>query len=41
MELGGKNFVIVLEDADVDKAARIVAEGAFLNVRCCIKMAYG
>ena len=40
MELGGKNFVIVLEDAEVEKAARIVAEGAFLNVRCCIKIAY-
>jgi acyl-CoA reductase-like NAD-dependent aldehyde dehydrogenase len=33
LELGGKNFAIVLEDADLDKAARLTLEGAFLNVR--------
>jgi acyl-CoA reductase-like NAD-dependent aldehyde dehydrogenase len=33
MELGGKNFAVVLKDADVEKAARMIAEGAFLNVR--------
>lgn len=33
LELGGKNFAIVLEDADLEKAANMVAEGAFLNVR--------
>jgi acyl-CoA reductase-like NAD-dependent aldehyde dehydrogenase len=32
LELGGKNFAVVLEDADVDKTARLIAEGAFLNV---------
>jgi acyl-CoA reductase-like NAD-dependent aldehyde dehydrogenase len=32
MELGGKNFAVVLEDVDVEKAAEIVCEGAFLNV---------
>lgn len=32
LELGGKNFAIVLEDADLDKAAEQVLEGAFLNV---------
>jgi acyl-CoA reductase-like NAD-dependent aldehyde dehydrogenase len=32
LELGGKNFAVVLEDADLDKAARLVVEGAFLNV---------
>ncbi|KAF4614341.1 hypothetical protein G7Y89_g15396 [Cudoniella acicularis] len=31
MELGGKNYAIVLADADVAKAARMVCEGAFLN----------
>ncbi|KAH6668250.1 putative aldehyde dehydrogenase [Halenospora varia] len=31
MELGGKNYVLILEDADVEKAAMMVAEGAFLN----------
>ncbi|KFY90238.1 hypothetical protein V498_06095 [Pseudogymnoascus sp. VKM F-4517 (FW-2822)] len=31
LELGGKNFAIVLEDADLEKAANMVAEGAFLN----------
>lgn len=33
LELGGKNFAIVLEDADLEKAVNMVAEGAFLNVR--------
>jgi acyl-CoA reductase-like NAD-dependent aldehyde dehydrogenase len=33
LELGGKNFVIVLEDADLEKAAEQVIGGAFLNVR--------
>ena len=33
LELGGKNFVIVLEDADIDQACRKILEGAFLNVR--------
>lgn len=33
LELGGKNFAIVLEDADIEKSASMVAEGAFLNVR--------
>lgn len=33
LELGGKNFAIVLEDADLEKATNLVAEGAFLNVR--------
>lgn len=33
MELGGKNYVLVLEDAEVEKSAIMVAEGAFLNVR--------
>jgi acyl-CoA reductase-like NAD-dependent aldehyde dehydrogenase len=32
MELGGKNFAVVLGDADVKKAAEMVCEGAFLNV---------
>ncbi|KAH8600923.1 aldehyde dehydrogenase domain-containing protein [Bisporella sp. PMI_857] len=31
MELGGKNSAIVLEDADLQKAAMSVAAGAFLN----------
>lgn len=33
LELGGKNFAIVLEGADLDKAARLTLEGAFLNVQ--------
>lgn len=32
MELGGKNFSVVLEDADIKKAAQMTCEGAFLNV---------
>jgi acyl-CoA reductase-like NAD-dependent aldehyde dehydrogenase len=32
LELGGKNFAIVMEDADLDKAAKLTLEGAFLNV---------
>ena len=32
LELGGKNYAVVLEDADLDKAAKEVAEGALLNV---------
>ncbi|KAL1595334.1 hypothetical protein SLS60_010025 [Paraconiothyrium brasiliense] len=31
LELGGKNFAIVAEDADLDKAADMVLVGAFLN----------
>ena len=33
MELGGKNSAIVLEDADLNKAAAQCIAGAFLNVR--------
>lgn len=33
MELGGKNSTIVLEDADLEKAAEACLAGAFLNVR--------
>lgn len=33
LELGGKNFVIVLDDADLDHAAKEIVTGAFLNVR--------
>jgi hypothetical protein len=33
LELGGKNFAIILDDADLDKSARLTLEGAFLNVR--------
>lgn len=33
MELGGKNSAIVLEDADLEKAAGECIAGAFLNVR--------
>jgi acyl-CoA reductase-like NAD-dependent aldehyde dehydrogenase len=32
LELGGKNFTIVLDDADLDLAAGEVIKGAFLNV---------
>lgn len=32
LELGGKNFSIVLADADLEKAATKVLIGAFLNV---------
>ena len=32
MELGGKNFALVLEDADLQSAANLICEGAFLNV---------
>lgn len=32
LELGGKNFVIVTEDADLEKAVDQVLLGAFLNV---------
>ncbi|KUJ16926.1 putative aldehyde dehydrogenase [Mollisia scopiformis] len=31
MELGGKNFAVVLGDADIQQAAEMVCEGAFLN----------
>ncbi|OJJ96683.1 hypothetical protein ASPACDRAFT_1859352 [Aspergillus aculeatus ATCC 16872] len=31
LELGGKNFTVVLDDADLDLAAREVTKGAFLN----------
>lgn len=33
LELGGKNYAIVTEDADLEKAADHVLLGAFLNVR--------
>lgn len=32
LELGGKNFAVVLEDADLEQAAKLVLEGAFLYV---------
>lgn len=32
LELGGKNFAVVLEDADLDKACQKILEGSFLNV---------
>lgn len=32
LELGGKNFTIVLDDADLDLAAHEIIKGAFLNV---------
>ena len=32
LELGGKNFTIVLEDANLDLAAQEIVKGAFLNV---------
>lgn len=32
LELGGKNFAVVLDDADLDLAAREITKGAFLNV---------
>jgi acyl-CoA reductase-like NAD-dependent aldehyde dehydrogenase len=32
LELGGKNYAIVLDDADLDHAADDVLLGAFLNV---------
>ncbi|KIX09237.1 uncharacterized protein Z518_00316 [Rhinocladiella mackenziei CBS 650.93] len=31
LELGGKNFAIVLNDADLESAAQMILEGAFLN----------
>jgi acyl-CoA reductase-like NAD-dependent aldehyde dehydrogenase len=34
LELGGKNFSIVLEDANLDLAAKEIVTGAFLNVSC-------
>lgn len=40
MELGGKNFAVVLEDADVEKAARMVCDGAFLNVSSLLSTAF-
>lgn len=33
LELGGKNFAIVLDDADLDEASEDILTGAFLNVR--------
>jgi aldehyde dehydrogenase (NAD+) len=36
LEMGGKNAVVVLEDADLDKAADIIAKGAFgLSGQAC------
>jgi delta 1-pyrroline-5-carboxylate dehydrogenase len=32
LELGGKNFTVVLDDADLDLAAGEIIKGAFLNV---------
>jgi acyl-CoA reductase-like NAD-dependent aldehyde dehydrogenase len=32
LELGGKNYAVVLDDADLDHAADDVLLGAFLNV---------
>jgi acyl-CoA reductase-like NAD-dependent aldehyde dehydrogenase len=32
LELGGKNFTIVLEDANLDLAVQEIVKGAFLNV---------
>lgn len=32
LELGGKNFVIVLDDTNLDLAAEEIIQGAFLNV---------
>lgn len=32
LELGGKNFALVLDDADVKQAAEEITLGAFLNV---------
>jgi acyl-CoA reductase-like NAD-dependent aldehyde dehydrogenase len=40
MELGGKNYAIVLEDADLNKAARLVIEGAFLHVSLFLRRLY-
>jgi acyl-CoA reductase-like NAD-dependent aldehyde dehydrogenase len=37
LELGGKNFVIVLDDANLDLAAQEIIKGAFLNVSFEIK----
>ncbi|KAH8885917.1 ALDH-like protein [Thozetella sp. PMI_491] len=31
LELGGKNFALVLDDSDMDQAASMILEGAFLN----------
>ena len=36
MELGGKASAIVLEDADLDRAAKECAMGAFTHVSSCI-----
>ncbi len=33
LELGGKATAIVLDDADLDEAARVIADGANANVR--------
>lgn len=32
LELGGKNYALVLDDADFDQAASMIIEGAVLNV---------
>jgi acyl-CoA reductase-like NAD-dependent aldehyde dehydrogenase len=32
LELGGKNYAVVLEDADLGAAADMILEGALLNV---------
>ena len=34
LELGGKNYALVLDDADLDLAAEHIVRGAFLNVSC-------
>jgi acyl-CoA reductase-like NAD-dependent aldehyde dehydrogenase len=36
LELGGKNFVIVLNDANLDQAAQEIIKGAFMNVSMMI-----
>lgn len=38
LELGGKNFTVVLDDADLDLAAEEITRGAFLNVRHSTKI---
>ena len=32
LELGGKNYCIILDDADLEAASNMVLEGALLNV---------
>lgn len=37
LQLGGKNFVIVLDDANLDLAAQDIIKGAILNISCDIR----